>query len=145
MKILQYKFMNNSWHGLIKNKSSWNNLIVFHNAITHFLERRDPLTAKGFLWYSWHSANRKIRKEKGEKKRAITEEFYGRSCISSWHHSKWARIQWLPSGSIDLQVYWTSPLLLDFSVLVVWNKQSFPAPFDLKLPATKWEAISTSL
>lgn len=76
-------------------------------------------------------------------KRGTIEGLSVRSCISSWHPSKWAWIQWLPSGSLTSRS--VRLFLSHSSVLEVWNKQSFPAPFDMKFPTTEWETVSLPL
>lgn len=51
-----------------------------------------------------------------------------------------------PVGVLPLSLSYSSPpLSLNFSILEVWNKQSFPTPFDLKLLPTEWDVNPISL
>lgn len=90
MITLYYKFMSNSQHGFVKNESYWNNLLIFHEAVTGFLERRDVLTAVRVLMVSAAFWERKLRKwELWEfRKRVTTVELSVRNCVSFWCPSK---------------------------------------------------------
>lgn len=62
MVTLHHKFINNSQHGFVKNKSCLNNLLVSRKALSGFLKRRDALTSVRILTASTTFWKRKLRK-----------------------------------------------------------------------------------